>query len=235
LDPHERSKALLGEAALHILAKSHVLVVGLGGVGSFALEALARGGIGRLTLVDADIISASNLNRQLFALWPTLGRYKTDLARERTLAINPTCQVTCYPQRVTSENAADFLAAKPDWLVDAIDDLPAKGALLAAAQSLGVASISVLGTGNRTNPQAGFTVADISETHTCPLARSLRRQLRLRGIDSGLLVVYSPLPPEALHCVATTPGVPRTIGSVSYIPGQAGLIAAGEVLRRLSR
>jgi len=205
-------------------------------VGSFAVEALARSGIATLTLVDGDIVTLSNLNRQLLALHSTLGELKTAVAARRLAAINPACQVTTISDWVTPANAVSFLdgslAPTPHWLVDAIDDLPAKAALLAAAVTLGVKVVSVLGTGNRISPLAQFTVTDISQSHTCPVARALRRRLlRDYGLNSGITVVFSPLPP--------LPANPQReensrVGSVSYIPGQAGLIAAGVVITALA-
>ncbi|MCL2548597.1 MAG: tRNA threonylcarbamoyladenosine dehydratase [Symbiobacteriaceae bacterium] len=221
---HERSIRILGAAALETLAASHVLVAGLGGVGSYAVEALARSGVGTLSLVDYDYVTPSNLNRQLYALQSTLGCLKTAVATRRIADINPGCNVLSFELRITSDNVSELLSQKPDWVLDAIDDLPAKAALLATAHRMGIPSLAVLGTGNRSDPLANYTLADISATHTCPLARALRQRLRALGVESGIRTIFSPLPPQQQG----------TLGSTSYLPGQAGLIAAGVIIKALT-
>jgi len=220
-NPHSRTVRLLGVPALQALHSSHVLVAGLGGVGSYAVEALARCGIGKLSLVDYDRVTLSNLNRQLYALHSTLGQLKTEVAAKRIADINPDCSITLHTLRITEDNVADLLKCKPDLVLDAIDDLSAKTALLSAARHMNIPVVSVLGTANRSDANAGFIIADIAATHTCPLARTLRQKLRLAGITEGITVVFSP------H----TPQQRGALGSTSYVPGQAGLIAAGQIVQ----
>ena len=246
ISQHERTSALIGVEGFHILQKSHVLVAGLGGVGSFVIEALARAGIGQLSLIDGDIIEASNINRQLLALHNTIGRTKVEVAYERLKLINPNCDIQIHNIWLTPENITTYLACEPDWVIDCIDDLPAKTALLATAYKMRTPVLSVLGTANRKQAFAGFQLTDISKTSVCPLARSLRQRLRKLGISAGIPVIFSP---HASYRASEIPLVSmaieetkvseannaqaRTLGSISYLPGQAGLLAAGTVIERL--
>jgi tRNA A37 threonylcarbamoyladenosine dehydratase len=234
-----RTEQLLGPAALATLAKSRVAVVGLGAVGSYAVEALARAGIGFLRLVDFDVIRHSNFNRQLYALEPNLGRPKAEVARERVLQINPACEVEARSVFVDAATAPGLLQPAVDVLVDAIDSVGPKVALLAAAKAAGCPVVSSMGAATRLDPDL-VRVADIADTTECPLARFIRKRLRRLGIETGITCIFSLEParqsrPPALTEDETLPrGRPRRpIGSLSYMTGIFGLRAAHEVLRLL--
>ena len=219
-----RTSILLGDDAVSRLQAARVAVFGIGGVGSFAAEALARSGIGAIDLIDGDDIHASNLNRQLPALHSTLGKPKVDVIRERLLDINPDCTVTARKTFFGADNAADFDFAEWSYIVDAIDMVSAKILLVEMATAKNVPIISCMGAGNKLDPTR-FEVADICETQTCPLARVMRRELSKRGIKK-LKTVYSKEPPIA--------GKQPTIGSVVFVTSVAGLILAGEVIKELA-
>lgn len=231
-DAFLRERMLLGEAAVARLQRSHVIVFGLGGVGSFAVEALARAGIGELTLVDHDTVSPTNLNRQLFALHSTLGRFKVEVACERVLDINPACVVHPVPEFYLPENAPRFWEAQYDFILDAVDTVSAKIDLACRAQEMGTPIISCMGTGNKLDPSR-FEVADVYDTQVCPLCRVMRRELKRRGVRS-LRVVYSR--EEPVQPAPCAEGEKRAVpGSLSFVPPVAGLLLAGEVIRTLSR
>lgn len=230
-----RTQMLLGETAMERLDKARVAVFGLGGVGGYVVEALARGGVGALDLVDNDTISLSNLNRQILATHSTLGLSKAEAARRRVLDISPQCQVRTYAVFYTPETAGEFDFTQYDYIVDAIDTVTGKLALAQQAAEAGTPIISCMGTGNKLDA-AAFQVSDISKTSMCPLARVMRRELGKRGIRH-MKVVYSQ--EEALHPTgweeeAAAIGKRQIPGSVSYVPGAAGLILAGEVLQDLA-
>ena len=238
-----RTAMVLGEDALRRLAAARVAVFGLGGVGSYAVEALARAGVGALELVDHDRVSPSNLNRQLYALHSTIGRYKADVASERVLDINPDCRATPRKTFFLPDTAAQFDFTQYDYVVDAIDTVTGKLLLIQCARDAGVPIISAMGTGNKTDPTA-FRVSDLFETSGCPLARIMRKECRRRGIDR-LQVVWSPeepLPPlggKQASAPVDPDGTPRrqkdVPGSVSFVPAAAGLILAGQVIRDLAQ
>lgn len=230
-----RTEMLLGTQALERLAGARVAVFGIGGVGGYTVEALARAGVGKLDLVDSDRISLSNLNRQLLALHSTLGMRKVDAAKARVLDINPRAEVTLWPLFYSQETAEQFDFSQYDYIVDAIDTVSAKLLLVERAANAGTPIISCMGTGNKLNP-AEFQVADISGTSMCPLARVMRRELGKRGIRH-LKVVYSreeALRPTGWEEEAAALGKRQIPGSVSFVPGAAGLILAGEVIRDLA-
>lgn len=242
-----RTRMLLGAAACARLEQALVVVVGLGAVGSYACEALARAGVGRLRLVDFDTVRPSNINRQLYALGSTVGRLKAELAAERVRDINPACRVDARPLFVDETNAADLLNdGRPDLLIDAIDSFRPKCALLAAAVRTGLFTVSSMGAAARTD-YAPIRVGDLSETDVCPLARRIRKQLKKQGIVSGIRCVYSTeLPPPMapapdLDESAADPephqrGRPRRpLGSVSFLTGIFGLLAAREAILHLAR
>lgn len=243
----DRERMLLGDEAMQVLAASHVAVFGVGGVGSFAAEALARAGVGAITLVDHDTVSLTNLNRQLVALHSTLGMRKTDVMASRILDINPACRVTNLPVFYEPECREDFFSRGFDYIADCIDSTRSKLDLIETAIRRGVPIISSMGTGNRLDPSK-FRITDLSKTSGCPLAKVMRRELRKRGIKK-LKVVYSTEPPiepketEELscknHCVCP-PGTARKCtvrrqipGSTAFVPSVAGLIIAGEVVKDL--
>lgn len=222
-----RSIWLLGESGINKLNNSRVAVFGIGGVGSFTVEALARAGVGAIDLVDNDDYSLSNINRQLYATYETLGRSKVEVAKERILSINPECQVECFKMFYLPENADSFDLSRYDYVVDAIDTVAAKVQLIVNANAAGVQVISCMGAGNKLQPQM-FEIADIYETSVCPLAKVMRTRLKKEGITE-LKVVYSkeePLKPDGDEA--------RVPGSVSFVPSVAGLIIAGEVIKDLA-
>ena len=232
-----RTEKLLGKAAMEKLAKSRVAVFGIGGVGGYVCEALVRSGVGAFDLVDSDVVSISNLNRQIIALRSTLGRYKTEAMRERMLDINPEADVRVYNCFFLPENRDEFPFTDYDYVVDAVDTVSAKLALAETAMENGVPLISSMGAGNKLDGSA-FRVSDIFETHTDPLARVMRRELKKRGIER-LKVVWSeepPMNPRQEDAEEDPSGKPcRTPpGSVAFAPSAAGLILAGEVVRDLT-
>ena len=231
-DAFSRERMLLGEEAVERLQKSHVIVFGLGGVGSFAVEALARAGVGELTLVDHDTVSLTNLNRQLYALHSTMGRWKAEVACERVRDINPGCRVHVIPEFYLPEHAERFWGARYDYIVDAIDTVSAKIDLACRAQELGIPIIASMGTGNKLDPSR-FEVADIYDTQVCPLCRVMRRELKKRDVKK-LKVVYSREEPRKPAPCGEETGKRAVPGSISFVPPAAGLLLAGEVIRALS-
>ena len=222
---------LLGEEAMARLARARVAVFGVGGVGGYVVEALARSGIGALDLIDSDRVVLSNLNRQIIATRNTLGMLKVDAAKARVLSVNPDCAVRTWPVFYLPETADQFDFSQYDYVVDAIDTVAGKLQLIEAAKAAGVPVISSMGAGNKLDPTA-FRVADISETSVCPLARVMRRELRKRGVEH-VKVVYSTEP--ALSPAPADGDTHRraTPGSVAFVPSVAGLIIAGEVIKDL--
>lgn len=228
-----RTEMLLGAKAMEQLKHSHVAVFGVGGVGGFAVEALARAGVGRLTIVDHDKISPSNLNRQVIALHSTIGRQKVEVMKERILDIDPQIEVFAHPCFYETATADSFELNTYDYIVDAVDTVTAKLLLVERAKAAGTPIISSMGTGNKLDPSR-FHIADIAETSICPLARIMRKELRARDIKS-LTVLYSDEPPrEPLIAVKPDPGRRAVPGSVSFVPSSAGLLLAGKVIRDLT-
>lgn len=230
-----RTEMLLGSDAIQKLQNARVAVFGLGGVGGYVVEALARSGVGSLDLIDSDRVSVSNLNRQILATHSTVGMLKVDAARNRVLDINPECQVKTWPVFYTPDTADTFDFTQYDYIVDAIDTVTGKLALVERAKAAGTPIICCMGTGNKLDASA-FRVADISKTTMCPLARVMRRELSKRGIRH-LKVVYSQeeaLTPTGWEEEAAALGKRQIPGSVAFVPGAAGLLLAGEVVRDLA-
>jgi len=230
-----RMGLLLGEEALFRLEKARVAVFGLGGVGGYALEALARAGIGTLDLIDSDTVGVSNLNRQLLATHSTLGLPKVEAGRARVLDINPDAKVYTWQVFYNAETAGQFDFAAYDYIVDAIDTVTGKLQLVERAVAAGTPIICCMGTGNKLDA-AAFEVADISKTTMCPLARVMRKELGKRGIKH-LKVVYSreeAMTPHGAEEEAAALGKRQIPGSVSFVPGTAGLILAGEVIKDIA-
>ena len=242
-----RTEMLLGAEALERLQNARVALFGLGGVGGYTLEALARSGVGQLDLIDNDTVSLSNLNRQILATYDTVGMRKVDAAKQRVLSINPACVVRTYAVSYTPETAGQFDFTQYDYIVDAIDTVTGKLALVQNAHDAGTPIISCMGTGNKLEPEL-LRVTDISKTSGCPLARVMRTALRKRGVKH-LKVVYSdeiptrPIedmsiscrnhcicPPGAKHKCTERRAIP---GSVAFVPSVVGLIIAGEVVKDL--
>lgn len=248
LDQYSRTQLLLGQPGMERLFAARVAVFGIGGVGGYTVEALARSGVGALDLIDDDKVCLTNLNRQLLATRKTVGQYKVDLAEQRIHEIDPNITVRTYKTFYTPETAAQFDFAQYDYVVDAIDTLTGKLALVQQARAAGVPIICCMGAGNKMDPTR-FEVADIYDTSVCPLARVMRSECRKRGIDH-LKVVYSkepaltPIDDSSISCRAhciCPPGTARKCtqrravpGSNAFVPSVAGLILAGEVVKDLA-
>ncbi len=228
----EREIMLLGDDALARLTRAHVAVFGIGGVGSFIAEALARAGVGELTLVDNDVVSESNINRQLVALHSTVGRYKTDVMAERIRDINPACTVHALPVLYEEANKEQFFRMGFDYIADAIDTVACKTSLIVTALGRGVPIISSMGTGNRLDPTK-FCITDISKTSGCPLARVMRKTLRDRGIHHHTVLTSTELPIKPAPAANLPDGKRSVPGSVSWVPPCAGMMIAGYIVRQL--
>ncbi len=229
-EQYSRSEWLLGAGATEKLHRAHVAVFGLGGVGSYLVEALARMGVGRLTLIDRDTYSESNLNRQLYALKSTVGKSKVEVARLHIAEIEPRTEVFTHKTFVLPENISDFDFAAFDYVADAIDTVSAKLAIIKAAKAANKPIISAMGAGNKLDPTA-FRVADIEKTRVCPLARVMRGELRRAGI-CGVKVVYSEEEPRPARYTDPESGKPLP-ASCSFVPSVMGLIMAGEIIKDL--
>lgn len=232
----ERTEILVGAAGVERLAAKHVFLAGLGGVGSWCAEALARAGVGRLTLVDHDTVAVSNINRQLPALLSSVGRSKTEVMAERIRDIQPDCRLEVHTTFIDPDNVAGLLPADADHVVDCIDSLSCKVALIATAYRAGLPVAASMGAGNKLDVSR-VRLADIAKTQVCPLAREVRHRLKRQGITRGILTVYSdepgrpPRPPEP-----TSHGRARAVnGTISYLPPLFGLMLAGAVVQRLLR
>ena len=221
---------LIGKDALATLKKSRVAVFGAGGVGGYVIEALARSGVGAIDIIDNDTVSESNINRQIIALRSTIGLLKTEVVKKRVEDINPECKVTVYETFVLPENIDTFDFGKYDYVVDAIDTVSGKLAIIEKAYNEGVPVISSMGTGNKLDPTK-FSVTDISKTSVCPLARVMRYELKKRGIKK-LKVLFSTEEPIKPNTEKDERGkIPP--GSISFVPSVAGLIIGGEVIKDL--
>lgn len=248
LNQFSRTQLLLGESAMQELANKRVAVFGIGGVGGYACEALVRSGIGAFDLIDDDKVCLTNLNRQIIATRKTVGKYKTEVMKERMLEINPNVDVRIHNCFFLPENADEFPFDEYDYIIDAVDTVTAKISIIMKANELGIPVISSMGAGNKLDPTA-FRVADIYKTRVCPLAKVMRRELKKRGVNK-LKVVYSeeqptrPIedmsiscrtncicPPGAEHKCTERRDIP---GSVAFVPSVVGLIIAGEVIKDIA-
>ena len=243
-DIFSRTQLIFGEEAMEILANSRVAVFGVGGVGGYTVEALARSGVGAIDLIDDDKVCVTNINRQIIALGSTVGMYKVDAAEKRIHDINPECTVTCHKMFYMPETADKLDFSQYDYVVDAIDTVTGKIEIIMQAKAAGVPVISSMGAGNKVDPTA-FEVADIYKTSVCPLARVMRYQLKRRGVQK-LKVVYSKEQPIAPQGKAAEDGSGNTDmrtgaarrstpGSNAFVPSVAGLIIGGEVIKDLIR
>ncbi len=230
-DRFSRAKMLLGDENIKRLSKARVAVFGLGGVGGYAAEALARSGVGALDLIDNDVVSMTNINRQIYALQSTLGRYKTDVARERILDINPDCTVRTHTLFYAQKTADEIELSEFDCIIDAIDTVTAKIELIVRASEKGVQIVSSMGAGNKLDPSA-FEAADIYDTSVCPLAKVMRKELRKRGIER-LRVVYSKEKPIKASETDEQTNRRSLPGSSAFAPPAAGLILAAEAVKAL--
>ncbi|MBQ9495497.1 MAG: tRNA threonylcarbamoyladenosine dehydratase [Treponema sp.] len=220
-----RTKLLIGGAGLEALCRARVIVFGVGGVGGFVVEALARAGVGALDIVDSDTVALSNLNRQIIALHSTLGTCKVDAMKARIYDIHPACRVTAHNCFFLPENADSFDFSHYDYVVDAVDTVSAKLEIIKKAKDAHVPVISCMGTGNKFDAMQ-FHIADISQTSVCPLARVMRQELKKRGIEN-VKALYSTAKP-----LANNAPVPA---SISFVPAVAGLLIAGEVIREITK
>lgn len=233
-EPFIRQEMLLGPEVQTRLRASSVIVFGIGGVGSYVCEGLARAGVGSLTLVDNDTVGLSNLNRQLCALHSTLGQYKSDVMAARVRDINPECNVTSFPMLYNEETKDRFFTKHFDYIVDAIDLVSCKLSLIETARQRGIPIISAMGTGNKLDPTR-FRITDISQTSGCHLARVMRRELRARGIEHHTVLFSEELPATPLPLEAPPPGRRSIPASVSWVPSCAGLMLAGFVVQALAK
>lgn len=229
METFSRTEALIGKDALEKLKSTRVAVFGLGGVGGYVVEALVRSGVGALDIIDNDVVSASNINRQIIALHSTVGRQKTEVMRQRIQDINPDCIVRAYNTFFLPENAEQFNFSAYDYVVDAIDTVSGKIALIERATASKTPVISSMGTGNKLCGGA-FEVADISKTSVCPLARVMRRELKKRGIEHVKVVYSKEDPKEGFGKSENGKSIPA---SISFVPPMAGLLIAGEVIKDL--
>ncbi len=230
----ERTELLLGKEKTDRLRRAHVLVVGLGGVGAYAAEMIARAGVGRMTIADADTVSASNINRQLVALHSTVGRAKAEVLAERLRDIDPALELTVVNRYIKDEETYALLDAAPyDYVVDAIDTLSPKLALIAAAMERRIPLVSSMGAGAKTDPTR-MEIADIGRTHHCPLAHMLRKRLHKIGIRKGFRAVFSPEPMrEGAMILCEERNKKSNVGTISYIPALFGIGCASVVIRDL--
>ncbi len=234
-DEFARTALLIGEEKLQKIRSSSVMVLGVGGVGSHCIEALARAGVGRLILVDNDRVSMTNINRQSIACHSTVGRYKTEVMRERIQDICPETEVQTFETFVLADNTDPLFAVRPDYIVDAIDTVTAKLAVIERADRERIPVISCMGTGNKLHPEL-FEIEDISRTSVCPLCKVMRRELKKRGIEH-VKVLYSKEKPVDVSGRDTgeDKGQRRSLpGSISFTPPVAGLLIAGEVVRDIA-
>lgn len=234
-DRFSRTALLLGDDAINKLKTKHVAVFGLGGVGGYVTEVLARSGVGKITVTDNDVVSESNINRQIIALTSTVGKKKTELWKERIKDINPEAEVETLDMFVGRENADEIDFSAFDLVVDAVDTVTAKLVIIEKAKKAGCKVISAMGTGNKTRPEL-FRISDVSKTSVCPLARVMRKELKARGI-TGVKVLYSTedavKPDENADVRAENVKRRALVGSLPYVPSVAGLLIAAEAVREL--
>lgn len=239
-----RTALLIGEDAMLRLEQAHVIVFGVGGVGGFVVEALARAGVGSIDIVDNDEVNVTNINRQIIALHSTIGRAKVDVMKERVEAINPSCKVTAHQCFYLPETADLFDFTKYTYVVDAVDTVTAKLQIITAAKEANVPVISCMGTGNKLDPSK-FQVADVSKTSVCPLAKVMRKECKERGLKDVKVLYSTELPrkaePKLLQAALDkereqgSAGQKRSIpASISFVPSVAGLMIAGEVVREIA-
>ena len=241
MEQFKRTERLLGKEKMNILADARVAVFGVGGVGGYVVEALARSGVGHIEFIDHDTVAESNLNRQIIATYDTIGRFKVDVMKERVLSINPDAEVVAHKCFYLPENKEEFDFSKYSYVVDAVDTVTAKLTIIEEAKKVGVPVISSMGTGNKLD-LTQFEVTDISKTSVCPLAKVMRKELKDRGITK-VKVLYSkeqPIKPlteeKSLQGEGTDTGRKKAVpGSISFVPSVMGLIIAGEVIKDLIR
>lgn len=229
LERFSRTELLIGKVALEKLSKTKVAIFGIGGVGSFVAEGLARAGVGNFLLIDNDTISKSNLNRQIHALDTTIGKYKVDVMKERIMQINPEANIEVSKEFFMSGSNTNLINDSLDYIVDAVDTVTAKIEIVMKAESLNIPVISSMGTGNKLDPTK-FEITDINKTSVCPLAKVMRKELRARGIKK-LKVLYSKEEPIKVKKEDNIDNKKQVPGSISFVPSVAGLIIASEVIK----
>ena len=229
MEQFSRTEMLIGKEKVDILKSKTVLIFGIGGVGSYVAESLARCGIGTLILIDNDVVSLSNINRQIIALHSTVGKPKVEVMKERILDINPNANIICYQDFVTPENIDTFITKDIDYIVDAIDTVKSKIAIIEKAKKIDIPIISSMGTGNKLNPLK-FKITDISKTSVCPLAKVIRKALKEKGIKKVKVLYSEEIPSKASDNSVEGKSVPA---SIAFVPSVAGLAISGEVVRDL--
>lgn len=229
-----RTSLLLGEDKMNTLANSHVMVFGVGGVGGYVVEGLVRSGLGNITIIDNDTVNPTNLNRQIIALETNIDKLKIEVLKERILAINPNCKVTCYDKFITNDNIDEIDFTDVDYVVDAVDTITAKIAIIEKGKKLNIPLISSMGAGNRLDPSQ-IRFADINQTKNCPLAKVMRYELKKREIKN-VKCIYSLEMPVALTKEIINPENGKlVIGSISYMPSIFGLMIASEVIKDITK
>lgn len=227
-----RTAMILGDENIKKLQNSHVLVIGLGGVGSFSLEALVRAGVGSVTICDHDTIAVSNINRQLCALHSTVGKYKADVLNDRMLDINPNLNIRVIKEYYTKENRDMIFDTKYDYIIDAIDSVTSKIDLIVTAKEKNIPIISAMGTGNKLDPSR-FEITDISKTSVCPLARVMRKELKDRKIYKHTVVFSTEIPMKPQNLDVIPQGKGNVPGSISFVPSSAGLLLSSHVIKKI--
>lgn len=227
-----RTQMILGEDALLKLYNSHILIVGLGGVGGYSLEALVRSGVGAITICDHDTVSLSNINRQLCALHSTIGEYKVDVLYKRALDINPNLEIRAFKKYYTKDNREEILDIKYDYIIDAIDSVTSKIDLIKSANDKKIPIISAMGTGNKLDPSK-FEICDISKTSVCPLARVMRKELKKREIYKHKVLFSKEIPLKPIQLDDIPQGKGNVPGSISFVPSVAGLMISGYVINEI--
>ena len=229
-----RTQLLLGSEKMSILSNSHVMVFGVGGVGGYVVEALVRSGVGKVSIIDNDTVNLSNLNRQIIALENTVGKLKVEVLKERILAINPNCEVVCYNEFITYDNIDNICFDNVDYVVDAVDTITAKIAIIKKSKELNINVISSMGAGNRLDPLQ-IKIADINQTKNCPLAKTMRYELKKREIKNVKCVFSLELPTEPNEKIINSESGKVTIGSISYMPSVFGLVIASEIIKDITK
>ena len=228
----ERTGLLFDKSQMVRLANSHVMVFGVGGVGGYVVESLVRSGVSKISIIDNDTVNITNINRQIIATTDTLDKLKVEVMKDRILSINPNCVVNVYPTFVTEENINDFDFSNVDYIVDAIDTISAKIAIILKAQELSIKIISAMGAGNRLDPTQ-IKIADINQTKNCPLAKVMRYELRKRGVPHLKCIYSLELPITPNEKIVNEDSGKVVIGSVAYMPSIFGLMISSEVIKDL--
>ena len=227
-----RTSLLLSDEKMKSLANSHIMVFGVGGVGGYVVEALVRSGVSKITIIDNDTVNITNLNRQIIALETTLDKLKVEVLKERILAINPNCNVVCYDKFITDTNIDEIDFSGVSYVIDAVDTITAKIAIIGKAKELNIPIITSMGAGNRLDPLQ-IKIGDINQTKNCPLAKVMRNELKRREIK-GVKCVYSlELPVTPNQTIVNEENGKKVIGSIAYMPSIFGLIIASEVIKEL--